>query len=297
MTVFRKIMVLGFIGILAGMATWPIVEILLVNQTGFKTYALFNICLGACIGFVFGIFFGMGEGLVQSDFQRALHGAFIGMLIGMCAGVIAFYTEHLILFLLGEVFLSSNRALVAFGIPLARLVGWGLMGMLIGTIEGLRARSTVKIRIGMMSGLIGGIIGGLAMTVMLYLSPETASLRLIGLVLYGGLIGLIYGMIEKRFARGVLKILNGSYKGREYLLIQRKTGMGQSKNAHIRLPDDPQVAPLHARIRITKAGKVELEALHADRPVWVNDKAVDAKRLKYQDVIKLGNISLLYYYA
>ena len=152
-----------FTGILAGLAAWSLTEMVLVVQTAFSSYIQFHIFLGALFGLIFGAFFGCGEGIYQSDARRTTSGLLIGALIGTIAGVIGFYLGHLFLLLMSEMLIRTNPSLFAVGVPLSKTAGWALLGIIIASIEGIRWRSPVKIRIGVISGLLGGLAGGLMM--------------------------------------------------------------------------------------------------------------------------------------
>jgi hypothetical protein len=198
---------------------------------------------------------------------------------------------------MSEMLIRTNQSLLALGVPLSKTGGWALLGITIASIEGIRWRSPAKIRIGVISGLLGGLAGGLMIAYLNYLFPGSAAGRLIGLIFFGGLIGLIYSLAQKYVARGMLKILNGVHQGREYLLVQRKTVIGRSEKAHIRISAYNRVAPRHAQIQIEKGKKLIITALDTDNVLYVNDVPTEERRLKYQDVIQVGEVKMLYFYA
>jgi hypothetical protein len=116
---------------------------------------------------------------------------------------------------------------------------------------------------------------------------------LAGLVIFTLFIALFYAIIEKRLSLGVLKILNGRFRGKEFIINQRKIRLGKSRRNEVRLNDYAAVADLHARLSV-KRSEVTIEAAVPEVPLYVNDDPVTRQTLKYEDVIKIGSAKIYY---
>ena len=64
-TLIRKL-VFGLIGLLGGLAAWPLSEVVLANQAVFPSFLIFTVCLGAVFGAIVGAFLGSSEGITIS---------------------------------------------------------------------------------------------------------------------------------------------------------------------------------------------------------------------------------------
>jgi len=97
------------------------------------------------------------------------------------------------------------------------------------------------------------------------------------------------------FAQGVLKLLNGSLKGKEYLLIQKRLQISSSEQADIHLPLYPNVAEIHAQIRL-RDGEVFIHASDSKHRVLINEIQTTEAKLKLEDVIQIGSAKFLFFY-
>lgn len=293
-TLVRKL-VFGLIGLLAGLAAWPIAEFILSAQSAFPSYLIFTITLGIIFGAIMGGFFGSIEGITLSVQSRILPGILTGVLVGAIGGAVGFLIGQGALFLVSDMFFHSNKTMQAYGIPISRTIGWGFLGLFIGTVEGVRARSWAKIKVGMTGGIIGGLLGGIAIHTMRFLVPSFSFSRLIGLLILGFLIGLFYGLFEKRFSQGILKLLNGRLKGKEYLLVQKRIHIGISDKADIQLEGYKNVADTHALLK-TINGEVVISPVQSTDRVIVNELHVSKQALKFEDVVQIGAAKFLFFY-
>lgn len=291
MSVTLRRLILAGLGLLAGMTTWPLTEIALANQTIFPSYFVFNLALGLLMGTIMGGYFGSGQGIGAGSTIRFTTGMIQGAVIGLFGGITGFLVGQYVLLILGNVFVSHS-AFTNLGYPLSRAVGWSIVGLFIGAIEGIRSKSIRLIRVGMLGGWIGGLLGGLIMEYLhLYLNSIMIG-RLVGIVILGLLIGFFYGLVENSLSFGTLKVLNGEFKGRDYLINFRRTRLGVGKKAHIRLEPYTAVAELHAEIRVHR-GNLHLRSLSESHVVLVNDDPITEKELKYEDVIKIGQAKFI----
>ncbi|MGK0291576.1 MAG: hypothetical protein ACI86H_003045, partial [bacterium] len=86
MSSIKKIFVLALIGILAGIASWSLIEMILYFQSSFSSYFLFTACIGLLLGVVNGAFFGSGEGITLGVPKHIIYGILTGTLVGFFGG-------------------------------------------------------------------------------------------------------------------------------------------------------------------------------------------------------------------
>ncbi len=295
MSTFLRKLVFCVIGLLSGLAAWPVAELLLMLQPQFPSYLVFNICLGMVFGAVMGGFLGSNEGITLSIKPKIIPGIITGTLVGIIGGAAGFLIGQGALLISGTMIFPSNKMLIAIGIPISRAIGWACLGMFIGTVEGVRARSGTKIKIGLIGGLIGGLLGGIALESFRIHFPDFFFARMIGLLILGLLIGLFYGLFEKRFSRGVLKLLNGKLKGKEYLLVQKNIKMGTSRKADIHLSEYKRIADMHANLKITK-GEIFISNIDKKNKVLVNEIETKEHQMKFEDIVQIGSAKFLFFY-
>jgi Inner membrane component of T3SS, cytoplasmic domain len=294
-TVSARLIILA-LGLLGGVAAWPAAELILYFQGGFPSYLAFLAPLGAVVGALVGAFFGAAEGITSRIKKRIPSGMLLGALVGCIGGAAGMLVGQAALWLIGGIFLLSYHNLQWVVLPVSRAIGWAVLGAFVGAGEGVRALSPKKIAVGVLGGLLGGIVGGLALEYSRVLVPGFALFRLLGLIILGLAIGLFYGLIEEGLSFGVLRILTGELKGKEFLLTERRVRIGRSPRNEIALPDYQDLADLQADVRIRK-GEPVLTNLEPRLAVLVNEEKVKEKRLKLGDVIKIGSAKIFYKYG
>jgi hypothetical protein len=293
MSTFMRRLIILCLGALAGIAAWPLAELIVFNQALFPTYLSFVAVLGATVGLCMGAFFGPAEGITARIKSRILPGILVGAVVGVVGGAIGFLVGQAALLVIGELALRSYRSFQRVGLPVSRAIGWGFLGIFIGMVEGFRARSGKKVAVGLLGGLIGGLVGGFVLEYLRLLVPGFRFTRLVGLVILGVAIAAFYGLIEKGLAHGVLRVLTGALKGKEYLLTQSRVRIGRSRGNEIALAPYADLADRQAEIRVRR-GEAILSNLEPKRPLLVNDRQVKEHRLKYDDVIRVGSVKLFY---
>ena len=190
---------------------------------------------------------------------------------------------------------SSQRSFARVVLPVSRAVAWAVLGLFVGAAEGVRAGSPRKAAVGVLGGILGGLVGGVLLEYSRLLLPLGATSRLIGLVVLGVAVAFFYGLIERGFAAGVLRVLNGRLKGKEFLVNQRRARIGSSPRSEIALPGYEDLAERHAEVRLRR-GEVVITSLEPRAPVLVNDRPVEERVLKYEDVVKVGQAKLFFRY-
>ncbi|OHD12406.1 MAG: hypothetical protein A2Y41_02410 [Spirochaetes bacterium GWB1_36_13] len=293
MSIAYRRLLLSLIGLFAGLAAWSLAEIIVSYQAAFSSFLIFSVVSGGIFGLLFGIFFGSAEGIINSVKKKIIRGIITGSLVGLLGGALGFLTAQAVLFILGEYFLQSQFSFNVFGLPISRALGWGVLGIFIGLSEGIRAFDPRKIKIGILGGLIGGFLGGLLLEYMRIFIPDMAVARLAGFSLFGLVLGFSYSIVESSLSYGILRVLNGRLKGKEFYINQRKMLLGTSIDTDIKLTDYKNVQEIHAQIKIQKKDAV-LKTLHDNQPLIINEEKTLSQRLKLNDVIQIGDVKLLY---
>jgi len=294
-TVTSRLIVLA-LGFLGGIAAWPAAELILTIQGGFPSYLAFLALLGAVVGALMGAFFGAAEGITSRIKKRIPTGLLLGAVVGCVGGAVGALVGQAALWLIGGIFLLSYRDMQWVVLPVSRAIGWGVLGVFVGAGEGVRALSPKKIAVGVLGGFLGGIVGGFALEYSRLLLPGFAFFRLVGLVILGLAIGFFYGLIEQGMSFGVLRILAGELKGKEFLLTEKRVRIGRSPRNEIALPSYDDLADLQADIRVRK-GEPVITNLDQRVAMLVNEEKVPERRLKLGDVIKIGSARIFYKYG
>lgn len=289
-TVIKKLFMV-LIGCVAGLASWAVIEILLFYGELIGRHVLWNGLAGASIGLFFGFFFGSAEGIMFSDNRRALRGGLTGSFLGLIGGAGVVILAQWLLYAIGNTEFFSSAITDSLVIPISRAIGWGLLGLVIGSLDGLRSGSARRSFIGMAGGFSGGLLGGLLLEFLTRLWSNGLLARGAGLVLMGVGIGLCFTLFEYSRSYGIVRILTGPYRGKEYVLIMKNTRLGSSLRAHIPLGNYSGVVKNHAVFRANRDGVV-VEGIQG--PLIVNDETVKKQELKYEDVIQIGSAKFLY---
>jgi Mg-chelatase subunit ChlD len=282
-------------GLLGGIAAWPVLELAVFYQAQFGSYLLFSLAAGAAFGAVFGAFSGSVDGIIAANPRSIGLGALVGSAMGAIGGAVGFLLGQLVLLALGELFLRSLAEFETIGLPISRGLGWAIMGMFVASAEGVRRRSWLKIGIGVAGGIIGGLIGGAVIELLPRVLPESLA-RPVGLALFGALIALFYGFVERRLSAGTLRLLNGLYRGKEFIINQRAVSIGGEPGADVYLSGYSRVRPRHARLQERK-GELYLLPEDGAQLVKVNDDPVPPEGsniLKFEDVLQVGNAKFLF---
>lgn len=293
MTNLTRRIIIIIVGLLGALFAWPLIEACINLQTFFPSYFLYTLCSGVLTGAAMGAFFASAEGLLAAAPGKAVQGALSGVISGVLGGVAGAFVAQALLFGAGENLTQAGGEQVAVGLLVARAAGWAIIGAFIGMSEGIRARSLKKLLLGLLGGVVGGFLGGLLFVWVSAAHPSFFLGRLAALLIMGGLIALLYSLLEKRFAQGSLKVLNGPAKGKEFLINQRKLTLGSAGRTDIVLKGYRDISVVHAAIRI-EHGEVVL--LSRGGKVLVNEVVAEKVNLKLDDVIQIGSAKILYGY-
>ena len=287
---FKKIFMV-LIGILAGIASWAIIEICLYYGELTGRHIVWNGLTGAFIGLIFGFFFSSAEGVMFSNSSRAIQGGIIGSILGFLGGAAAMILSQWLLYALVNTEMFTKDVTNNFMLPLSRAVGWGILGVVVGSLDGLRGGSARRTFVGITGGLVGGFIGGLLLEFLTRRWSNGLLARGTGIIMMGIGIGLFLAIFEYSRSFGILKILTGPYKGKDYVLIMKNTRIGSSRTAHLPIVGYSGVSRNHA---LFVAGKNGVIIKKEEGPVMVNDKPITERELKFEDVIQIGSAKILY---
>ena len=321
MTILIRRLIQLALGIAAGLATWPVMESLVHLQVYFPSYLSYSVVSGALFGLIFGAFLGGADGIIASHTRRIVLGSVTGGLIGASGGAIGFLAAQGLLFLVGEYLIGNLHLVENIATPVARAIGWAVLGAWVGAAAGIRSTSARKIAIGALGGFVGGILGGGAIEYGRLLFPALPVAHLAGLLLLGILIGLAYAYVERRLSFGVFRVLNGPFKSREYILNQRKMVIGSRARCDILIPAGKsgpraelrtggaagyrEVAGAHCRL-VARGRDLFIEPMEGI--VRVNDESLTGKQsaeseptaresgapLKFDDIVACGSVKFLY---
>jgi len=291
-TLMRRIF-LCLIGMAAGLGAWPFSEATLLFQSSFPSYLVFTIFLGMIFGLLMGAFFGTSDGIIMSAKSNIAGGAIQGALVGLIGGMAGFIIGQGALFVAGDMLIHSAKGFNTIALPVSRAIGWAFLGVFIGMVDGIRSMSFNKIKVGILGGITGGFLGGLALEYSMLIIPGIALSRLIGLLIFGLFIGFSYGFVENRLSFGVLRLLNGKYKGTEFLVTQRKLKIGSAKKNTIVLLGYDKISDTHAELTV-KGDTVVIKKSSPKTIITVNDDKVDEHELLMDDVVQIGSAKFQY---
>ncbi|MFW5689892.1 MAG: FHA domain-containing protein [Spirochaetota bacterium] len=280
----RRIIILAA-GVVAGLLAWPLAQLLLGVQSSFPSYLLFTVASGALYGTFFGLAFGSVDGITGGVAARKWMGLGTGAVVGLVAGAVGAFGGQAIYLAIGQYVVQAGAGGVA-SLPLARGLGWAIMGTIIGAGEGVRLGSGKRAGIGALGGLLGGLAGGLLVEYGSVLVAGAWWVRPVGSVVLGLLLATGFALIERSFLLGTLVLVTGPLKGREYPLPPGRTVIGRALSDTISLSGYRDVEEHHARIIGSRHG---LRLERGAGPVRINEEATDEVVLKYDDVIDVGS--------
>ncbi len=287
MTTKKKRILLTVLGLLTGLAVWPSTELLISYQHQFSGYAAFFAALGAMAGLVAGGFFGSVDGILSVDFQKGLSGVLLGAFWGILSGVAGFSAGQFLLSLLMRIQADPELTPPPAVLTAVRGGSWALFGLLLSLMEGVKRRSPRLLAVGALGGLTGGLAGGTVLQLLQGLFPGILLARMAGFLLLFSLLGFFYSFFEWKLSWGVLYLLNGPRKGREYLINQRRIRIGTDDFSDIVLEGYRGVRPEHANLAV-REGRLWIEKMDSEAVVRVNEEETEDQELKYEDVIHLG---------
>ena len=241
----------------------------------------------ALIATFIGLMMGIGEGVFYGNKEHAVKYALIGAAISLGIGFVGGFLGQWIY----RVMLDDEAAM--FSSSLVRAIGWALMGAGIGVAVGLIKPEKRRILFCTLGGFLGGLLGGFLFNYVALIIPNDAVSRGVGIILMGALIGLGVGLLEQMAKEAWLKVVRGEFEGKEYLVFNGKTSIGNNSQNTIVLFKDKLVAPHHCDI-VTEGNRFVLVDAGSVLGTTVNGVKVDRKVLRQGDAIAIGNSVLVF---
>ncbi len=276
MSLNRLIFYSAMIGGWAAFVGWLISETLLIRRSvpegwwGFLVILLTGALVGGCIAGGLTLLGGVASGSFKGQLHRFLPG-FLGGLIGGAVGSM----------LGNSIYLVINHWFVL-------LLGWTVMGLAIGAVEGIYDRSSKKLRNGLIGGGVGGLLGGILFSL---LGASSMSDRATGFVILGMCIGCFIGLAQVMLKEAWLTVEAGFRPGRQLVLSMPEIIMGTSEKAALPFIafGAKGVEPVHLRILRRDDGSYLIEDNKSRTGTFVNGQQVQgALVLRNEDVIQLG---------
>ena len=272
----------GVLGAIGGVIGWQASNLLGLSFTG-NVY-LSEIVVGALIGFFIGLLIGLAEGLLTRNLMLAARAGLFSGVLGLAGGAIGLPMAEALFQLLG-------------GQAWARLVGWGIFGLLIGLVASLTGGS--QIWKGALGGLLGGILGSLLLDGARSWLSDPLLGKAAGLMLLGASVGTFIAMIVFLLSRAWLEVTSGKLKGTEFILDKFMRQEGPSAfigtdalKADIVLPD-PDVAPQHAMLK-GSGTHFNLKDMSLNG-TFINNQRIEQVVLKNRQTIRVGNTQFMYH--
>src|SRR5713101_4288070 len=181
-----------------------------------------------------------------------------------------------------------------FYLILGRLVGWTLMGLMLGVGVGLASLSPKNIVKGTAGGWVGGFVGGVSFDLVGRLSNTGLLSRLVGLSLIGLMIGLFIGLVQELTKSAWLVSEAGRLKGRQFRLEGTTAMVGRAEENAVGLFGDPGVQPRQAVIERRATGYA-LKNLAVQEGTFVNGQRIETTELHDGDRIRIGNYELSFH--
>ncbi len=274
----EKLLFYAAAGGLGGLAAWGASEPFL----GIRFVYGRDMLLGALVGLFIGAFLASIEALSVGQWRQALRGIRFGAAFGAIGGAAGLLVGEFAFDLIG----GFN----------GRILGWSVLGVVVGLGVGWATRSGARRRNGAIGGLVGGAIGGFFYQALTATFPQAFG-RAIAIILIGALIGFFIGLVGELLKRGWLMVVRSQSRnareGREYPLVKNVTIIGRAEESDIGLFGDQAVLAHHAIIR--HEGKDFFVSPTGGGQVLVNRQPVSGRyTLKSGDRVEIGGTLFLF---
>lgn len=276
MSLYRFVYYSAVIGGWAAFLAWMLAELLVFG--GATRGTLKVAIVGAIVGAAIGAGLSLVSGMTAAQWKRLLvrlPPGLIGGAIGGAAGGS-----------LGDLMFS------AVGLP--RALGWMVMGLIIGSTEGLYERSPSKLRNGLIGGTIGGFLGGILFDPIsnFMASGSGMAARAVAFTILGISIGALIGLTHVVLKEAWLTVVDGFRPGRQLILTQRVTVLGRGD--HLPMPflgySGRDLESEHLRITRQPDGRFSIEDNRSRLGTLVNGQRVQGPlTLGDGDLIRLGS--------
>jgi FHA domain len=275
-----RVYYLAVFGAIAGLIGWQASNLMGLSFAG--SLYLSDAIVGGLIGACLGLFIGAAEGLISMNLVGALRTGVASALIGLIAGGAALPACEWLFGLLGAA-------------PLARVVGWMVLGGVLGLAQGVIGGT--QIWKGILGGLLGGGAGGLLLAARW--GGGLLVEKGVGMVLLGLSLGAFIGLIIVLLSSAWLEVTSGKLKGTTFILDKflRQVGpsvmLGSSALKSDLVLPDPDVAPQH--LMLTGGGGFMLVRDLSLSGTFINGRRIQEARLSNGQELKVGNTSLVFH--
>ncbi len=286
MSLYRFVYYCAVVGGWAAFLAWMLAELLVLrgeDSGGTATVVL----IGAMVGAAIGAGLNLVSGMSNAQWKRQLLRLPSGLIGGGIGGAIGGLLGNLLLVLMG---LSRTPGSLSGWMTFVPVLGWIVMGLAIGSAEGIYEQSSRKCRNGAIGGAIGGLLGGIFMQRIA--SGSGMAARATAFVVLGISIGALIGLAQLVLKEAWLTVVDGFRPGRELILGQTVTALGRGD--HLPLPflgyPGRDLESEHARITRQTDGNFVLEDNRSRLGTRLNGQPIQAATaLKDGDLIKLGS--------
>lgn len=241
----------------------------------------------AVIALFVGLALGIGEGVFYGSKEKALIYALIGAGVSL---IIGFASGYLAQWMYSELLPDDPTD---FAAALIRGLGWAVMGLGIGGAVGLIKPEPKRILFCCIGGAVGAFVGGFLFNYVCDIIPNDIVARGVAIVIMGALIGVGVGLLEQFAKSAWLKVIRGAFEGKEYLVFDGVTSIGNNGKNTIVLFKDKLVGPHHCDIK-REGSKYVLTDCGTPMGTLVNGQKISRHILRQGDAIALGNSVLVF---
>lgn len=174
-----------------------------------------------------------------------------GLAAGLVSGVVSQYLFSFIAALLGDRVQEMQWLLKA-----GQVVGWGLLGMLLGLGMGFFIPNLNRTKAGL-AGLVGGVLGAFAFLAAISTVGELSG-RLIGTTVLGFTIGLVVALVERLAREAALVVHFDPHERTVINLGPEPVVLGSGQEVHLYLPKERGFPDVTALVTF-KDGVVEMD--------------------------------------
>jgi FHA domain len=277
MSFLRLIYYSAMVGGWAGFLGWFLGEALLMQHGAQVEVSAIVVTTALC-----GAFIAAGLALLAETARGMLGRGLLRVVGGFGGGLVAGAV--------GSMFGNLIYSVLHFPI-LPRALGFMVMGLAIGCVDGLFVLSWRRLRNGLIGGALGGFLGGLLFDPLLWIIRSPMSSRAIALVTLGLFIGLLIGFAQVLLREAWLTVVQGFRPGRQLVLTDRQTTLGTSERASLIFIayGARGVEPAHACIERQQDGTFWIKDNGTRTGTFVNNQFVaQPSPLHNGDVLQIG---------
>ncbi len=290
--IYYNIVFGGFGGLLAWLLVGSLPDLI-------QNRLFWELLTGAVAGAGIGALLGAVDGALGKRFVKMIFGIIRGGALGLVGGIVGLA--------IGEgLFLLTQGGL------LGRSIGWGFVGAIIGTTEGIANHAPRKVSYGVIGGTLGGVVGGAMFETLTQaalsfvpagqsfdpqrLAFAQSAAGAIGLVLVGACIGSLIALVEGVMVKAWLKVIRGKQEGKDFDIVKGEMTIGQDDSNDIPVYENSvgqKLAVMRQRgkeIRIESAGGVSIIRGGTNQPIPISKSLL----LADGDKIIVGNTLLLF---